>query len=137
MQAAADAPSDVMSDNGNWGTSGLATHIPFTDGNVYSGFARTTRPAWARSNNFSSPTIYSEESSGSGGTGLWQARVGGVIVAASVSNTNTYAMGIFSATLQVISTDYTLCEYICFNRTLTASERASMVGYLKGKYGIA
>lgn len=136
MQAAADAPSDVMSDNGNWGTSGNATHIPFTDGNVYDCFARTTRPAWAKSNDFSKPTIYSAESSGTGGTGLWQARVNGTIQPNSVSNTNTYAPLPFAATLTVGSTDYTLCEYICFNRVLGPNERKAVTGYLGARYGI-
>lgn len=128
--------SAIYVDNGNWGASGNVTNIPFSDGNIYDNFARTTRPSFARGGNYALPHIYSSESSGTGGTGLWQARLDGAIIAASVSNTNTFGVNAANASIQASSTGYLLSSVIIVNTTLTTPQRNSLLSYLGARYAI-
>jgi hypothetical protein len=137
MQGAADAPSALYVDNANWSGQGSASNIPFTDGNIYDGFARTTRPGFVKGSSFASPIIYSSESSGSGGTGAWQARANGVVIAASVTATNTYGVNALNATLQAGATAYQMAEVVMLNVIPTTAQRDSLLQYLHQRYGIA
>jgi hypothetical protein len=139
FQGTTDAPSSIFTDNGGWGNSGSVDNIPFSDGNIYDGFGRTTRPGFVKGTSFSVANIYSSESSGTGGTGLWQARYNGAIIAASVSNTNTFAARGAAPSLASSTVGFQLSEFIVFNRptTLSTAERNTMLTYLHNRYGIA
>lgn len=114
-----------------WGTSGQASNIPFTDGNIYEGFATTVRKnAITHSANMANPYIFDSYSQAND----WQLFLNGTNIFSTATNT----FGVSSAAPVIVGNVATMkcCEYIVFNRVLTSNERTELTRYLGARYGI-
>jgi hypothetical protein len=126
---------------GFWGigTSGLQSHMPFTDGKIYDDGGGATRydcgtPPAAVALNI--PQAYEVQNQ----AGSWRNFLNGRPQFTSLTNTvgsgaASPVIGLSPGTTNVYY-DGDIAEYIFYNRILTANERALLINYLNGRYGL-
>jgi hypothetical protein len=118
------------------GSAPTSTHVPYTDGVIYDGFATTVRktvgnPAASMTNAF----VYGVTSV----SGEWTARLNGTQLYTTATNTVGFhaapTLG-GDATSAPIVMDGVFAEWILLNRKATSAERTSVHSYLSARYGI-
>jgi hypothetical protein len=132
----------VLANNGNsggafesvWGTSGNADNVPYTDGNIYDGFAATTRPCngvSASGYTLTSTFLY-DTASGGGAFDVW------INSNPFFAGSGTYGAASGYPNLgSTLNFSGTIWEYVVFDAILDASSRWRANVYASNRYGIA
>jgi hypothetical protein len=119
-----------------WGTSGAGTNLPYTDGNIYDGFAASTRPGAPIAHtgiNMANVFIYDTAASSGGSWTCW-------LNGTQLYTTASFTFGIESAASPYILGNTTNCvvlEYLVFNYVLSTSQRTQILNYVSARYGIS
>ncbi len=135
MQLNADPPA-AAAKCGLWRTESAASVavVPFTDGIIYDGFGSTARKTTVNpAASMASPCIYSVIST----SAEWTSSLNGT----QIFTTGTNTVGWNTATRIGSSVtnwfDGVMCEWIVYGAKLSDGDRASVIAYLKARYGIA
>lgn len=134
-QLNADPPATAAK-CGFWRTESAAATaaVPFTDGIIYDGFGSTVRKTTVNpAVSMASPCIYSVISTGA----EWTSSLNGT----QIFTTGTNTVGWNTATRIGSSVtnwfDGVMCEWIVYGAKLSSTDRASVIAYLKARYGIS
>ena len=136
LQLASDPPAGAstgVDDDGSWGSTGMNTHLPFTDDLIYDSFATSVRQNAIThvGFDFSTPTIYDSYSA----AGDFESFINGSHVFTSAIN--VFVPGAAHGVLFMgPPVDATFTDYIVFNSQLTTAERAAWTMRLKAMRGI-
>ncbi len=127
----------TLANTGFWtlGTSGLITHMPYTDGNIYDDGGGTTRYACgAPQVGLATAQVYEAQNQ----AGSWKNLLNGLAQSSSGTNTvglsTTPVLGGNVASAIFYYGDW--AETILYNRILNATERALVINYLNGRYAL-
>lgn len=124
--------ADPSAAGGVWWTlanHGAFNHFPYTDGNIYDGFASTTRRSWNPTPPLTSWHIYSARSR----AGLWKANLDGVEQISDTSNAVDF--GASTSILQE-KNELHLAAMLVFAKYLDAGELNALGRYLGERFRI-
>lgn len=122
----------------SWATGlwhyGATTNFPWLDGIIYDGFASAGfQTAGNPSPSLASARVYNVSST----SGYWEARLDGASIFSTASNTYSQPVSGSIGGKAGVGIQGWIGEHLLYNRVLTSMERASVVTYLKTKWGIA
>lgn len=136
MQKSAD-PSVGTGAGGLWqfSTDGQASHVPFTDSNIYDGWGSSLRKATGNPTpSLANRVVYSVRSA----PNAWSNYIDGVQHFTTGTNTVAFpAQTAIGGTGAVTAIDGRIAEVIIFKRVLTSAERTRVHTYFTSRYGIA
>lgn len=113
--------------------AGSITLYPYDDGNIYDGFGTTVRKTVGNPTpSLASWRVYNVFSAAND----WGANLDGSSLFTTATNTVGFSASCVLGAQSVAFLDGDVAEFIMYNRKLTAPERASVLGYLQGKFAL-
>ena len=112
------------------GTSGSASHYPFSDGNVYDDLASTTRIAFNHGGAANAWNVLRVQVAAGGGTKTYWIN-GTQLFQTTTVNPAQYRTDVLIGGGPGVSSNALISESIIFNRTLTTTEASNLLAYLQ------
>jgi hypothetical protein len=114
-----------------WGTFNQGSYIPYVDGNIYDGFAATTRPSSPVAHpgeNLASAYVVDSISAGA----TWDLLINGVSL---VSTSATFAVSAVAPVIMGATIDALFGDYFVFDAPLSSANRSLLMAWLVARWG--